>query len=190
MSLSPIAIRVPSTLITLNGTSVGRVDVNAMDATSLDTVRAVLRKDGKDHIYYSDPTVCLPLTRAPAADATAVCQPASFYATGDHLTLNTFRKNILMVDGHRATLLAVDDNVQTIGEGAARTLRRLPHISSATTVGIVSAGAVGVALLRGVRSPSSLLVTGAVAAGVAGVAAIGLSLFRAKHPDALPGWLK
>ncbi|MBC7545111.1 MAG: hypothetical protein H7338_20485 [Candidatus Sericytochromatia bacterium] len=173
----------------LNGTSVGRVTVKPVLPGTLDRVRQALGKDGKDHIFYQGAD-CFPNAKSSPSDASGVCEPKTYVATGEQLNLNVFKKNILMVDGRRVTMLAVDNKVQSLGEGAKNTLRRLPHISSKTTVAAVGITAVGVALLRGARGPKQLIVTGVVAAGIAGVGAVGLSFYRARHPGALPGWLK
>lgn len=172
--------------ITLNGTAIGAATVAAIPSKDLDATRKRLSQDHQDHIYFTNPSVCLP----DSSGGVVTCVHPTFVATGKSLNLHTFERNILMVDHQRMNLIAVDNAIQGAGEATHRVLAHLPNISSNATVGIVSVGAVGTALAMGVRSPKSLIVTGLVAAGVAGAAAVGLSFYRAKHPGTLPDWLK
>jgi hypothetical protein len=172
-----------ATSIVLNGTNVGRVTIEPMPANPGTATWA-----NEDKIVFLDRRGCSPASLQ--LGAANPCKGEMMVAHAPSLNLKAFERNILMVDGKRMDVVNIDDRIQGAGEATRRVLHRLPNISSTTTVGAVSIGAMATRFALGQRNIKSLLVTGAVAAGVAGVAAVGLSWYRARHPYSLPGWLK
>jgi hypothetical protein len=172
-----------ATSLILNGTNVGSVTV---EPYRQDKVPASWAND--DKIVFIDRSRCPNVD--PAVAGGLACKGDTLVAHAPSLKLNAFERNILMVDGKRQEVVSIDDRIQGPGEATRRVLKKLPHISSATTVGVVSVGAVATRFALGQRNLKSLVVTGVVAAGIAGVAAVGLSWYRARHPYSLPGWLK
>lgn len=169
--------------LVLNGTNVGRVTVEPYRPNQIPASWA-----NDDKIIFVDRSRCPSV--APSLDGSLTCQGDTMVAHGPSLNLKAFERNILMVDGQRQQVVSIDDRIQGAGEATRRVLTKLPRISSATTVGVVSVGAMATRFALGQRNVKSLLVTGVVAAGIAGATAVGLSWFRARHPGALPGWLK
>jgi hypothetical protein len=173
--------------VVLNGTNVGRVTIEPY-AAKADAVTWAKH----DKIIFIDPGSCPPMDPKIAAALTgqSPCQGDTLVAHAPSLKLNAFERNVLMIDGRRMEVVRIDDQIQGPGEATRRALKRLPNISSATTVGVVSIGAVATRFALGQRNIKSLVVTGLVAAGIAGAGAVGLSWYRARHPYSLPGWLK
>jgi hypothetical protein len=165
--------------LVLNGTNVGKVTIEPWTQAKAKSLA------DHDKIVFIDRRGCNP------ADLNlGQCKGDTLVAHAPSLNLKAFQRNVLMVDGQRMDVVKVDDQIQGAGEATRRALKKLPNISSYTTVGAVSIGAVATRFALGQRNPKNLIVTGVVAAGVAGAAAVGLSWYRARHPEALPGWLK
>ena len=174
--------------IVLNGAALRPETVRRVDG-DLAAARKTFAHDGADHLYFSDPKVCVSGAVPAQGDATSCLHP-TYVASGHQMDLRTFQRNILTVDGQRMTLVGVDDPIQSPGEATQRVLHRLPPLNSKIAVGTVAVGAVGTALALGLRNPKSLLVTGLVAAGAAALAGVGVSWYQARHPGVLPEWLK
>ena len=156
--------------VILNGTNVGPVKIEAIKG-SIAAAKARLDDACPDQIYFKSKD-----------------NGQTYVACGDDLNLKVYKHNLMKVDTKPVDFVDAHNSFNSTQDAKWAVGRMLPKIGKPAVIGTVAAGAATAAILKGMRSPTGILLTAGIAAGAVALGAAGLSYYRATHPDMLKGW--